>query len=84
MALLRAVDPAAASSWEREVRGLAATPGGLAPVPLVTGDDLVAAGWTPGPTFKRVLEVVYDAQLEGRIGTTAAGMELARSLGVYK
>ena len=31
------------------------------------GDDLTAAGLTPGPVFKRVLDEVYDAQLEGRV-----------------
>lgn len=38
-----------------------------APLPLVNGDDLTAAGLTPGPVFKRVLEETYDAQLEGRV-----------------
>lgn len=84
LALLRGVDGEAARAWETEVRTLEATPSGLAPAPLVTGDHLVAAGWTPGPMFKRVLDEVYDAQLEGRIATTEQGMELARSLGVYK
>jgi hypothetical protein len=35
---------------------------------------------TPGPAFKRVLEAVYDAQLEGRVGTRAEAMEMAASL----
>jgi poly(A) polymerase len=52
----------------------------VAPTPLITGDDLVAAGMTPGPAFKRVLEAVYDAQLEGRVGTRAEAMEMAASL----
>jgi poly(A) polymerase len=52
----------------------------VAPTPLITGDDLVAAGMTPGPAFKRVLEAVYDAQLEGRVTTRAEAMELAESL----
>jgi hypothetical protein len=54
-----------------------------APPPLITGDDLTAAGLKPGPVFKRVLDAVYDAQLEGRVGTKeqamALGMELAGS-----
>jgi poly(A) polymerase len=53
-----------------------------APTPLITGDDLMAAGLKPGPVFKRVLDAVYDAQLEGRVGSRdeamALGMELAR------
>src|SRR6185437_7251135 len=39
----------------------------FAPLPFVTGDDLTSAGLTPGPNFKRVLDAVYDAQLEGRV-----------------
>lgn len=61
---------------------LAATPPGLAPPPLITGDDLVAMGLRPGPAFKGILEGVYDAQLEGRIRTKSEGMELARRLSV--
>ena len=46
--------------------------GGVAPPPLVTGDDLIAAGLTPGPAFKRVLDAAYDEQLEGRLVEPAA------------
>jgi tRNA nucleotidyltransferase/poly(A) polymerase len=53
---------------------------GVAPAPLLTGDDLVAAGWKPGPVFKRVLDQVYDAQLEDRITTREQAMQLARQL----
>jgi poly(A) polymerase len=63
--------------WE-----LKGTASGLAPAPLITGDDLVAAGWAPGPRFGRVLEAVYDAQLEDRVGSREEAMELARTLGV--
>src|SRR5438067_6975464 len=52
----------------------------FAPTPLITGDDLTAAGFTPGPLFKRVLDPVYDAQLEDRIKTKEEAMELARKL----
>lgn len=84
VALLRAIDPARAAPIEAEVASLASTFGGLHPDPLLTGDHLVAAGWAPGPAFKRLLDAVYDAQLEGRISTNAQGMELARTLSVYK
>ncbi len=33
------------------------------PVPLVTGDDLIALGLKPGPLFKSILVVIQDAQL---------------------
>ena len=39
----------------------------IAPEPFVSGDDLTAAGMTPGPMFKRLLETAYDEQLEGRL-----------------
>ena len=41
----------------------------IAPPPLLTGDDLIAAGYLPGPEFGRILHAVEDAQLEGRIGS---------------
>lgn len=45
---------------------------------LVTGRDLIAAGYTPGPRFKELLALVEDAQLEGRIHTTEEGLEFIR------
>lgn len=82
MLLLRARDAARAADLERAVEALAASPPGLAPAPLLTGDDLVAAGYRPGPAFRPVLEAVYDAQLEGRVNDRAGALELARSLGI--
>jgi poly(A) polymerase len=55
---------------------------GLAPEPVVTGDDLIAAGFRPGPAFRRILEGVYDAQLEGRVRDRGSGLELAARLNV--
>lgn len=34
--------------------------------PLVTGHDLISRGLTPGSGFKKILDEVYDAQLEGK------------------
>ena len=39
----------------------------MRPSPLVTGDDLIAAGHVPGPKFREILTAVEDAQLEGRL-----------------
>lgn len=39
----------------------------LAPPPLVTGEDLIALGLQPGPDFSRILDTMYDAQLDGEI-----------------
>jgi poly(A) polymerase len=49
----------------------------FAPPPLITGDDLTTAGYSPGPMFRRVLDGVYDAQLEDRVRTKDEAMELA-------
>ena len=37
------------------------------PPALINGDDLIAAGYAPGPRFKQILSAVEDAQLEGRV-----------------
>jgi poly(A) polymerase len=63
---------------ERDVTHL--TCEGVAPAPLVTGDDLVKAGLRPGPAFKSLLNHIYDAQLEGRITSREQGIELARQI----
>ena len=46
------------------------------PALLVTGKDLIAAGYKPGPRFKKMLEAAEDAQLEGRIRSNEEGMQL--------
>jgi len=66
------------AAFEGEVAALEAE--GVSPTPLLTGDDLIAAGFEPGPMFGRILERVYDAQLNGEVGTPAAALALARSL----
>ena len=52
----------------------------IAPLKLLTGGDLIAAGYTPGPLFGVVLQAVEDAQLEGRVATKEEALALARSL----
>lgn len=49
------------------------------PRPLITGHDLIAAGYAPGPQFKHILQAVEDAQLEGAITTHAEAMQLVRT-----
>jgi poly(A) polymerase len=48
----------------------------IRPTPLITGDDLIAAGYKPGPQFRELLTAVEDAQLEGSISTSEEAMEL--------
>ena len=50
-------------------------PEAIRPRPLVTGRDLIEAGYEPGPRFKEILGAVEDAQLEGRLTSRAAAME---------
>jgi poly(A) polymerase len=50
----------------------------LRPPRLLTGDDLIAEGYEPGPRFTQILIAVEDAQLEGKIGSSAEALELVR------
>jgi poly(A) polymerase len=52
----------------------------LNPPPVVTGEDLIAMGLKPGPEFKRLLDAVREAQLEGRVTTKAQGLALVKQL----
>ena len=36
----------------------------IRPAPLISGDDLIALGYRPGPIFKEILKAVEDAQLD--------------------
>ncbi len=53
-------------------------PEAIRPTPLLTGQDLIAAGYKPGPRFKEILTAVEDAQLEGRLTSYDAAMEYVR------
>jgi poly(A) polymerase len=37
------------------------------PPRVLTGDDLKALGFRPGPSFKEILDAVEEAQLNGKI-----------------
>jgi poly(A) polymerase len=64
------------TSYQFTKEKLAATPPEkMRPAPLVTGDDLISAGYQPGPRFKEILTAVEDAQLEGRLQSKDAAME---------
>jgi poly(A) polymerase len=53
-------------------------PEDLRPAPLLTGTDLIAAGYRPSPQFKTMLTLAEDAQLEGAIHTTSEALGLVR------
>ncbi len=50
----------------------------IRPKPLVSGDDLIAAGYAPGPRFKEILAAVEDAQLEGRLPSRETALEFVK------
>ena len=53
-------------------------PESIRPAPLITGDDLIAAGYQPGPRFKEILSAVEDAQLEGRLHSKDGAIEFVQ------
>lgn len=50
------------------------------PKPLVTGQDLIEMGYSPGPLFKEILTTVEDACLERKIYTKEEAIQLVRQL----
>jgi poly(A) polymerase len=50
----------------------------IRPKPLITGRELIVAGYRPGAGFKEMLRAVEDAQLEGMIGTAEEALGLVR------
>ncbi len=48
------------------------------PLRLVTGADLIAMGFSPGPEFSGILRHVEDAILEGHVKTRDEGLEWVR------
>lgn len=46
------------------------------PALILTGRDLIEAGYRPGPEFKRMLALAEDAQLEGKIHTREEALAL--------
>ena len=62
--------------YEFTQKKLAETPpADIRPTPLVTGIDLIEAGYEPGPRFKEILEAVEDAQLEGELQSREQAMQ---------
>lgn len=50
----------------------------VAPMPLLTGLDVLALGLAPGPVVGQVLESVRQAQMTGKIETHAEAVDLAK------
>jgi poly(A) polymerase len=65
------------TNYELAQRLLAETPAEqIKPAPLLSGNDLIAQGYTPGPLFKEILQAVEDAQLEGKLHTREDALRL--------
>lgn len=47
----------------------------LRPAPLITGEDLIELGFSPGPRFKQILDAVEEEQLEGALSTRAQALQ---------
>lgn len=48
------------------------------PRPLLMGRHLIDLGMTPGPDFKRILDAVYELQLDGKIVSVEDAIEEAK------
>ncbi len=48
------------------------------PRPLLMGRHLIDLGMTPGPDFKRILDAVYELQLDGKIVSAEDAIEEAK------
>ena len=64
-------------NWEYARERWLATPAeAVRPQPLLTGKDLITAGYRPGPQFKVMLAAVEEAQLEGCIDSLQGALDL--------
>jgi len=50
----------------------------IRPEPLLSGRELIEIGYAPGPRFKEMLAAVEDAQLEGKVQSREAAVELVK------
>lgn len=80
LALLGAIDQGRAAQISDHISDLKQIGMGLAPASLLNGEALIRLGLTPGPMFARILDGVYDAQLDGRVMELSSAGELAREL----
>ena len=50
----------------------------LRPPALLTGNDLIALGFVPGPLFREILAAVEDAQLEGQLDSYQSALRFVQ------
>jgi tRNA nucleotidyltransferase (CCA-adding enzyme) len=51
-----------------------------APTPILMGRHLIEMGLEPGPEFRRILDTVYEMQLDGKVTDLDAARKVAASL----
>ena len=51
----------------------------LSPPPLISGKDLIALGFAPGPKFKEILSALETEQLEGRLINKEEAIDFVRT-----
>jgi poly(A) polymerase len=76
MAILRAEHHPVVAAVDADLPALRAE--GIQPAPMVTGDDLVAMGMSPGPAFRPMLDRAYDLQLNGGFSDRDAALAVVR------
>ncbi|HVN94775.1 MAG TPA: CCA tRNA nucleotidyltransferase [Terracidiphilus sp.] len=65
--------------WEFVRERFLSTPATIVrPKPLITGRELIAAGYAPGKGFREMLRLAEDAQLEGIVTTAEDALKLVR------
>ncbi len=78
--LARAINPKAAEVVCNDIQMMEQDGIGLDPEPLISGQTLIEMGFQPGKPFREVLDLVYDAQLEGTIKSIDSARNLASEL----
>jgi poly(A) polymerase len=78
--LVRVREAGKAGDIGSRVAELQATPPGINPAPYLTGEDLIAGGLAPGPSFKTILDRVYDSQLEAAVNSKDEALAMAMRL----
>lgn len=78
--LLLSRDHALVTAIEEDVIKLRQSAGGIAPEPLLDGRALIDAGFEPGPGFGKLLDAIYDHQLEGNLVDCEQALRQAREL----
>jgi len=64
--------------YTRERRA-ALPPEQVRPAPLISGNDLLAQGYKPGPVFSEILSAVEDGQLDGTLKDREQALQFVRS-----